>query len=185
MQTLLIHPVISLLSRVFLPVALGVVALVRTGGQGWDIATANDQDVNIEGGILRVSMLIKNPGRSQLCIEYIDITVSDSLGTFTLRNQTPTILISPDSCTRVEIVASNFQPLRLSRKCIYRARLVDKSGEHRTVATSFINLWPSDYFSDGETNTEVGSALIQDSLPASSSRHPRRRRFEVDLDSVE
>ena len=159
-----------MLARILLPATLGMVALVRSSGPGWSIASEQDQKVIPEGDVLRITALIKNPGRSQICIDHIDITVSDSLATFTLLNETPTFLLPPDTCTPVELVASNFRSLRMSRRCIYRASLVDNSGQHRILTKSFINLWPIDYFGDHKPPVVLADSLSHDSRSASPPR---------------
>ena len=142
-----------------LPVALVATAFVRGGRDRLELESRIDAPLSTADGTICARVVVMNPTRSPIAIDRVDMTVSDSLGTFTLRSETPPTIVPAGFSMAIELLASNFKPLRLSRRCVFRARFFNGSGCVCTFAQSFTNVWPAEYFED------AGERISLESIP--------------------
>ena len=146
------NPLLSLImsaSRVIaVPLALVTFALVRSGREQLEIDSTQESELQVQDGTIRTQAVVVNRTGQPIVIERVEITVSDALGTFTLRNETEPATVPAGYSLAVSLVASNFHALRMSRRCIFRARFFNQTGCLGNFSQSFINLWPSKYFED-------------------------------------
>jgi len=153
--------VLSLLVRsLTLPFALVSVAVARSSSRDClELDTALAPAIQVDGETIRARAIVLNPTRRPVAIERIEMSVSDSLGTFILRSETPPPTVPAGYSLAVELVASNFRPLRLSRRCLFRARFFSRKKCLCAFTQIFTNVWPASCFADD------GERIPLDSIP--------------------
>lgn len=146
------HPILSLIlsaSRLIaVPFALVACAVVRGGKDQLEVDSTKEPVFHIEDGTIRTQAVIVNPTSHAIEIDRVELTATDSLGTFTLRSETQPATVPAGYSLIIDLVATNFRPLRMSRRCVFRARFFSKTGCLCTFAHPFTNLWPAQYFED-------------------------------------
>lgn len=168
------HAILSFTKLSALPVALVAAFVARGKPRCLELLPSTRDPLCVEGKTIRVNLGVVNRTSHYNKFTCIHLTVTDALGTFTLRGDPPESIFPPDSSTSVELFAHNFHSLRLSRSCLFRARIVDQHNRTYRIAVPFVNIWPADYFDDHEPSARLDAHLVeQDILPK-----PYNRRLE-------
>ena len=117
----------------------------------WDrlqLSFLDPEPLKAEGGMIRTTLVIANPGSRPNLVTRITVTVSDVHRTFTLHAEYVPSPIPDSSALAIDLVASNFQPLRLSRECTLRVALTDRTGKIYRFEHPLANVWSKDLFPD-------------------------------------